>query len=162
MAEYSFDTVCKVDRQELSNAVGAAEKEVHNRFDFKGIPVKIDLGKDTIHLEVPDEMKMKQLTDILQTKILRRGLNLKAFTFGSFETNVSGVVKCLVTIQNGLDQEQCKKINRLIKESKLKVQSRIQGDAVRVSGKKKNDLQAVQKIIQEANFDFAAVFENYR
>ena len=162
MAEYSFDIVCKVDHQELSNSLDLAQKEITNRFDFKGTHVKIQLEKEKILLESADDMKMKQLIDVIQSKMVRRSLNLKAFAFGAFGSNVSGLVKCQAQIQNGLSQEQCKKITKLIKDSKRKVQARIQQDSVRVSGKSKNDLQAVQQMVREANFDFAAVFENYR
>lgn len=160
--EYSFDVVSKVDRQELSNAIDMTRKEVDNRFDFKGSPVKIDLEKEAIQLEVHDEMKMKQLIDVIQGKLVKRNLSLKAFEFGKFETNVSGAVKCKVTIQNGLSQEQTKMITKLIKEGGVKVQARIQGDAVRVTGKNKDDLQAIQKKIRDANFPFDASFDNYR
>ena len=162
MAEYSFDIACKVDHQELSNALDISQKEITNRFDFKGTHVKIKLEKEKILLESADDMKMKQLIDVIQSKMVRRDLNLKAFAFGSFESNVSGIVKCQAEIQNGLSQEQCKKITKLIKDSKRKVQARVQQDSVRVSGKNKDDLQAVQQMVREASFDFAAVFENYR
>ncbi len=162
VAEYSFDVVAKVDRQELQNAIDLTDKEVANRFDFKGATAEIKLQKDTMDLLASDEMKMKQLIDVIQSKMVKRDLNLKAFQFGKFDTNVSGAVKCQVEIQNGLTQEQAKKITKLIKESKLKVQARVQGDAVRVTGKSKDDLQSVQKMIQDADFDFFAGYENYR
>ena len=162
MAEYSFDIVCKMDHQELSNALDLARKEITNRFDFKGTHIKIHLEKEKILLESADDMKMKQLIDVIQSKMVRRNLNLKAFAFGPFESNVSGLIKCQAAIQNGLSQEQCKKVTKLIKDSKRKVQTRIQQDSVRVSGKSKDDLQVVQQMVQEASFDFAAVFENYR
>ena len=162
MAEFSFDIVCKLDQQELANSIELAKKELAHRFDFKGSHFKIQLQAESILLEGADDLKMKQLIDVLQTKMVRRRLDLKAFIFGSFESNVSGLVKCEAKIQNGLDQEQCKKITKLIKDSKYKVQARIQGDAVRVSGKSKDELQAVQQMVQEADFDFAAIFDNYR
>ena len=162
MAEYSFDTVCKVDRQELANALDTARKEITNRFDFKGSHVKIEIVAEKLLIEAADDMKIKQLIDIVQAKLVRRNISLKAFPFAPFVTNVSGIVKSEAPIQNGLSQEQCKKITRLIKDSKIKVQSRIQSDTVRISGKSKNDLQTVQKIIEDANFDFATSFENYR
>lgn len=162
MAEYSFDVGCKVDMQELNNALDLARKEVANRFDFKGAKAEIKLDKDALALTTSDEMRMKQLIDVIQTKLVKRELNLKAFQWGTFETNVSGVFKCKVAIQSGLTQEQTKKITKMIKDSKLKVQSRIQGDAVRVTGKSKDDLQEVQKMIRDADLEFAAVFDNYR
>lgn len=162
MAEFSFDVVCKVDEQELSNAIDQTEKEVNNRFDFKGAVIEIKQDKDSIKIDASDEMRMKQLIDVLQSKMVKRGLNLKAFQFGELETNVSGKVHCVVSVQNGLSQDQCKKINKIIKDSKLKVQSRVQGDSVRVSGKSKNDLQSVQKALNSAELEFAVGFDNYR
>lgn len=160
--EYSFDISSKVDRQELANAIDATKKEVENRFDFKGSPVTVDLEKEHLQLETADEMKLKQLIDVIQSKLVRRNISLKAFKYGPFESNVSGKFKCKVDIQNGLTQEQCKKITKLIKDSKIKVQARIQEDQVRVTGKDKDDLQAVVRLVKEANYDFDASFSNYR
>lgn len=160
--EYSFDIASKVDRQELINALDMVRKEVENRFDFKGSPVVVDLEKEHISLEAQDEMKLKQLIDVIQSKLVKRNLSLKAFNYGTFESNVSGKFKCKVDIQNGLNQEQCKKITKIIKDSKVKVQTRIQEDQVRITGKDKDDLQAVMRMVREANFDFDTTFSNYR
>jgi len=162
MAEYSFDISSKVDRQELTNAIDMAKKEVENRFDFKGSPVTIDLQKDIIQLEAQDEMKLKQLIDVIQSKLVKRNISLKAFKFGTFESNVSGKFKCKVDIQSGLNQEQCKQITRVIKDSKIKVQARIQEDQVRVTGKDKDELQQIIRAIKEQNFEFDTSFSNYR
>lgn len=162
MADYSFDIACKLDLQSLANALDTARKEITNRFDFKGKHVVIKHESEKLLLESSDEMQMKQIIDILQSKFSRCELSLKAFQFGEFEHNVSGIVKCAVAIQNGLSQEQCKKITKLIKEAKMKVQTRVQQDTVRVSGKSKNDLQSAQKMVKDANFGFATIFENYR
>ena len=162
MAEYSFDIVCKVNQLELSNAVDMTLKEVENRFDFKGSPVTLKLEKDAIQMEASDDMRMKQLIDVFQSRMVKRNLSLKAFKFGKFDTNVSGKVKCKVDVQNGLTAEQCKKVSALIRDSKLKVQSRIQGDAVRVTGKSKDDLQDVQKLLRETELDFETSYDNYR
>ena len=162
MAEYSFDVVSKIDRTELSNALDMAKKEVENRFYFKGSKVEIKLEKDDLLLEAADEMKMKQLIDIIQTRIVKRNISLKAFKFGKFESNVSGVVKCKVEIQNGLSTEQAKLVGKLIRDSKIKVQSRQQEDQVRVTGKAKDDLEAVQKMLRDADLDFDVTFANYR
>lgn len=162
MADYSFDVVCKTDEQELANAIDQTNKEVNNRFDFKGAVIEIKQDKDSVKLDASDEMRMKQLIDVLQSKMVKRGLNLKAFSFGEFQSNVSGKVHCDVSVQNGLTQDQCKKINKLIKDRKLKVQTKIQGDSVRVSGKSKDDLQACQKALKDADLDFAVAFDNYR
>lgn len=162
MAEYSFDIAAKVDMQELSNAIDMTRKEVENRFDFKGAKIEIKLEKEALELACPDEMKMNQLIDVVQTKMIKRDLNLKSMKFGEFETNVSGLVKCKAEIQNGLNQDQMKKITKLIKDSKLKVQTRIQGDVIRVTGKSKDDLQQVIGAVKQADFDFLTTFENYR
>lgn len=162
MAEHSFDIGATIDRQELKNALDGARKEISQRFDFKGAKIVLELEKDAIALEAPDEMKIKQVIDILQTRMIKRDINIKAIKFDELETNVTGVFKCRAPIQSGLSQEQTKKINKLIKDSKLKVQTRQQGDQIRVTGKSKDDLQAVQKLVREADFDFATTFENYR
>lgn len=162
MAEYSFDVVSKTDRQELNNALDAARKEITNRFDFKGAKTEIDLQKEHILLETADEMKMRQLIDIIQSKMAKRGLSLKAFKFGKFESNVTGRYKCRADIQEGLSQEQTRKISKLVRDSKIKVQVRIQGDSLRISGKNKDDLQQTQKAIRDADLDFDASFDNYR
>jgi hypothetical protein len=107
-------------------------------------------------------MKMRQLIDVLQNKFVKRNLSIKAFKIGEFETNVSGIVKCKVEIQNGLSQEQSKKINKLIKDSNTKVQTRIEGEKIRIIGKSKDDLQSIQKMIRDANYDFDVSYENYR
>lgn len=162
MAESSFDISSKVDQQEVSNAIDMVHKEIDNRFDFKGANVGIKLEKEAIQLSTSDEMRMKQLIDVIQSKLVKRGLNLKAFKFGEFESNVSGTVKCTCSIQNTLTQEQIKTITKMIKDSKLKVQPRIQGDAVRVTGKSRDDLQEVIQMIKNADLDFHTTFDNYR
>ncbi len=162
MPEYSFDISCKLDMQNLLNAISVTKKEITNRFDFRGTHVKISLEKEIIFLETSDEMKLRQLIDTVKSNIVRKNLNLKAFVFGAFIVNVSGIIKCQVTIQNGLTKEQCKQITRLIKDSKLKIQSRIQQDMVRISSSSKDELQKVQSLVKESNFDFACIFENYR
>jgi uncharacterized protein YajQ (UPF0234 family) len=162
VADSSFDIVSKVEQQELRNALDAARKELTTRFDFKGAKTVIEEKKDSLHLEAPDEMKMKQLIDIVQSKLAKRELPLKAFKFGEFTTNVTGVIKCDCAIQNGLSQEQSKKITKLVKDSKLKVQANIQGDKIRVTGKSRDDLQSIIAQIKAADFDFATAFENYK
>lgn len=162
MSESSFDVVYKVDEQELANAINQSTKEASARFDFRGALVEIEREKEAIRIASSDEMKVKQLIDLFQSKLVKRGINLKAFKFGELDKNISGKVKCQVTVQNGLTQEQCKAINKLIKDTGLKVQSRVQGDAVRVTGKSKDDLQDVMKKLREAELEFAVSFDNYR
>ena len=162
MAENSFDIVCKIDRQELQNAIDLTRKELANRFDFKGAKATVEIEGDNLVLEASDQMRRKQLIEIVQSKAARRNLSLKALPFVDFETNVSGLVKCRAAIQAGLNQEQCKEIVRMIKDSKQKVQVRIQGDSVRVTGKSKDDLQAIQKLIRDADLPYHTAFDNYR
>ena len=162
MSDFSFDIVCKVNKTELTNALDAAKKEITNRFDFKGTHVKIEQEKEEISIESTDDMKVKQIIDVIQSKFAKRDLNLKAFSFGEFEKNVNGIVKCQAKIQNGLTAEQCKKITKYIKDSKLKVQGRIQEDTVRASSKSKDELQVLIQKLKNENFDFALSFENYR
>jgi cyclic-di-GMP-binding protein len=161
-SEYSFDIAAKVDRQKLAEAIDLTKKEVATRFDFKGAKAEINIEKDTINLEASDEMRIKQLIDVFENKLTKREISLKAFKYGKFETNVSGVYKCKVDIQNGLSQEQCKIITKMIKDAKVKAQPRIQGDTVRVVGKSKDELQEVIAMVRKADLDFLAVFENFK
>ncbi len=160
--EHSFDIVYKMDEQELSNAINQTLKEATNRFDFKGSPVEINREKDQILLSTSDEMKMKSLIDIFQSKLVKRNINLKAIRFGNIEKSFSGRVKCTAQIQNGLTQDQIKKVNKLIKESNIKVQTRVQGDSIRVVSKSIDDLQSVIKYLKEQDLDFAISFDNYK
>lgn len=160
--EHYFDVVYKIDEQELANAINQTLKEAQNRYDFKGSPVEIQREKEEIHLTTADEMKMKALIDIFQSKLAKRNVNLKAIRFGEIEKSISGRVKCTGKIQNGLTQEQCKKINKLIKEYNNKIQTRIQGDSVRVISKSIDELQGVIKFLKEQDLDFAISFDNYR
>ena len=162
MAESSFDIVCKLNNQELNNAVDTALKELLNRFDFKGAVATIKIEKEALQLEASDDMRMKQMIEVLESKLVKRDIDLKAFKYGKFESNVSGMVKCKASIQQGLTQDQAKKISNIIKESKLKVTSRIQADTVRVTAKSKDDLQEVMTMLRAANLDFAVSFDNYR
>lgn len=159
--EHYFDIACKIDDQELLNAINQTLKEASTRFDFKGAIVEIQKEKDKIYLSTSDEMKMKSLIDLFQSKLVKRNINLKAIKFKAIEKNISGKVKCEAEIQNGLSQEQCKIINKLIKESNIKVQTRIQGDSVRVLSKSIDDLQGVIKYLKNKELDFAISFENY-
>ena len=162
MAEYSFDVVYKIDEQELSNAISQTLKEAGTRFDFRGAVIEIEREKDGLKMTASDEMKLNQLIDMLQSKLVKRNISLKAFKFNEFEKNISGKVKCAVSSQSGLSTEQCKVVTKLIKDSNLKVTTRQQGDAVRVTGKNKDDLQQVMKILRESDIDFAVSFDNYR
>lgn len=159
----SFDIVSKIDRPELQNAVSQAMTEIQTRFDFKGSNSEIKLQDDQLILTSENDIKLKQVIDVLTSKMAKRGISLKAFDFDSKVEPATGqTVRQKVKIQTGLDKEQTKQITNLIKDSKLKVQATIQGDSVRVVGKKKDDLQAVMNAIRNANFKFDANFTNFK
>ena len=160
----SFDIVSKVDIQALDNAVNVVKKEITNRFDFKDTPVEIDLNKKEyqLMLETSDDMKMRQIVDVLISRANKQGIAPTAFDL-SKETYPSGkVVKKEVSVRNGIKQEDAKKITKLIKDSGLKVQAQIQDDLVRVTGKKIDDLQDVIKLCQGANLEIPLQFINMR
>ncbi|WP_040284748.1 YajQ family cyclic di-GMP-binding protein [Tessaracoccus massiliensis] len=161
-ADSSFDVVSKVDRQEVDNALNQAAKEVGQRFDFKGVDAKIAWSGEFIEMEANSEERVKAVLDVFQTKLLRRGISLKALDAG--EPRVSGKLwKITASTKQGIKQEDAKKISKLIRDEGPKgVKTQIQGDELRISSKKRDDLQAVQKMIKEADYDFAVQFVNYR
>ena len=162
-ADSSFDIVCKVDAQEVRNAIGNAMKEIQNRFDFKGSKTLVDMSDDTnIELTSTEEIHLKGALDILKTKLVKRGVNLKALEEGNIETALGGTVRQSIQLQNGIPVDKAKEIVKQIKTAKLKVQASIQGDQVRVSGKKKDDLQTVMSMLKEQEFGIAMQFVNYR
>jgi uncharacterized protein YajQ (UPF0234 family) len=162
--EHSFDIVSRVDMQEVSNAVQQALKEMSQRFDFKGSKSGIELNKDKaeIVLTADDDYKLKSLTEILKGKLVKRNVSLKALAFGQVEKAAGDTVRQLVTLQQGLSPERAKDIVKLIKDMKLKVQSEIQKDQVRVRAKKIDDLQSVIMMLKGKDFDFHVEFINYR
>ncbi|MBU0629946.1 MAG: YajQ family cyclic di-GMP-binding protein [Candidatus Margulisbacteria bacterium] len=161
--DHSFDIVSKPNMQELDNALQMAVKELSTRFDFKGSVSSIEKeGDDKINLVSEDEFKLKNVVNILQDKLARRQLSIKFFEFGKIDAALGGTVKQVVKIKNGIEQEQAKEITKLIKASGLKVQTQIQGDAIRVTAKKIDDLQAVQQKVTAANLPIALQFANYR
>lgn len=160
----SFDIVSKVDAQALDNAVNVTSKEITNRFDFKGSHVVIDLNRKEfkINIETEDDMKMRQLIDVLISRGNKQGISPEAFDL-SKETYPSGkVVKKEVEVRNGLKTEDAKKIVKLIKDSGLKVQAQIIDDAVRVMGKNRDDLQSVIQLCRNANLGVPLQYENMR
>ncbi len=160
--ESTFDIVSKVDMQEVVNAVHQAEKELEQRFDFKNSKSEIKLEGEKISLVSDDDFKLKNVVDILETKLIKRGVSLKALSYGKVQPAAGDTVKQEVTLVQGLDQDKAKKINKLIKDSKIKVNSSIQGDQIRVTGKNKDDLQAVITLLRSADLDFEIQFVNYR
>ena len=163
-AESSFDIVSKIDLQEVKNAVDQALKELGQRFDFKGSKSEILLDEKNKEISVgsDDEYKLKSVLDILQSKLVKRGISLKALTYGKIEPALSGTVRQKISLQQGIPSEKAKEIVRVIKDLKFKVQSQIQGDQVRVTGKNKDDLQAVIKHLREKDFGIDMQFMNYR
>ena len=162
--EHSFDIVSKVDLQEVSNAVQQAMKEIGQRFDFKGSKSNIDLdkGKNQITLIGDDEFKLKAVTDVLQSKLVKRGVSLKSLNYGKIESASAGTVRQVITLQQGIQSEKAKEIVKIIKETKYKVQAQIQQDQVRVVGKKIDDLQALMKLLKEKDLGIHMEFVNYR
>jgi uncharacterized protein YajQ (UPF0234 family) len=162
--EHSFDIVSRVDMQEVSNAVLQATKELGQRFDFKGSKSGIELNKEKseITLTADDDYKLTSLTEILKNKLVKRNVSLKSLSFGNIEKAAGDTVRQVVTLQQGISTEKAKDIVKLIKDTKLKVQSEIQKDQVRIRAKKIDDLQAVIKVLKEKTFDFYVEFINYR
>ncbi len=159
----SFDIVCQVDFQEVTNAVDQARREIANRYDFKGsnCTIELDSQKGELLITADDEYKMQTVIDILLTRLLKRYVPVKSLVYG--KTTPSGkVLKKNIDIQQGLSKEQCKELNLLIKNTKLKVQSQSQGDSVRVNGKKKDDLQQVMQVLKDKDLSFDIQFTNYR
>jgi cyclic-di-GMP-binding protein len=163
MAENTFDIVSKVDLQEVSNAIQNALKEVHTRFDLKNTKSDIQLeGKDAIVLASADEYKLKAVNDILQGKLVKRGVPLKALTYGAVEPAAGSTVRQRITMQQGIPTEKAKEIVKVIKDSKKKVQASIQGDTVRVSGKDRDTLQEIIALLRQRDFGIDMQFTNYR
>jgi uncharacterized protein YajQ (UPF0234 family) len=162
--EHSFDIVSRVDIQEVSNAVQQALKEISQRFDFKGSKSSIELDKDRseITLISDDDYKLKSLTDILKAKLVKRNVSLKSLNFSKIEKAAGDTVKQVISLQQGIPTEKTKDIVKLIKDMKLKVQSEIQKDQIRVRAKKIDDLQSVIKMLKGKDFEFHTEFINYR
>ncbi|HLT61166.1 MAG TPA: YajQ family cyclic di-GMP-binding protein [Microlunatus sp.] len=161
-AENSFDIVSKVERQEVDNALNQAAKEIRQRFDFKNTDAKIAWSGELIELEAVSEERVKAVLDVFQSKLVRRGVSLKALDAG--EPRSSGkLYKITASITEGISQENAKKISKIIRDEGPKgVKAQIQGEELRVSSKKRDDLQEVQRLLKEQDFDFAIQFTNYR
>jgi len=160
--ENSFDIVSQVNLQEVNNAVDQALRELRARFDFKGSKSDITNDGEQITLIGDDEFKLKNVVDILEAKLVKRGINLKALRYGKVEPAANDTVRQRVSLVQGVDREKAKVITKLVKESKLKVQTSVHGDQVRVSGKNRDDLQAVMQIIKDHEFDIPLQFVNFR
>lgn len=162
-AENSFDIVSKVDLQEVSNAIQNALKEIHTRFDLKDSKSDIQLeGKDALILTSADDYKLKAVTDILQGKLVKRGVPIKALSYGTVEPAAGSTVRQKVSMQQGIPIEKAREIVKVIKDSKKKVQASIQGDTVRVSGKDRDALQEIIALLRGRDFGIDMQFTNYR
>lgn len=162
MAQNSFDVVSQVDFQEVKNAVNQAAKEVANRFDLKNARARIEIEGEEIVVESSDEYTLGQVVDVLQTKLVRRGVELKSLRYGKVEDASGARARQHIEIQQGIPQETSKKMVAEIKKMKLKVQAAIQGDTVRVSGKNRDDLQEVIAHLKSMDLDVPLTFTNYR
>jgi cyclic-di-GMP-binding protein len=158
----SFDVVSEVNMQEVRNAVQIAVKEVQTRFDFKGSNSTIELGEDHIELKTGDEFLLKSLTQLLEEKMVKRKVTVKSFTYGTVEKALGGTVRQRISIQQGIPIEKAREIVKLIKNSKLRVQSAIQSDTVRVSGRDRDELQKVIQLLRDTDFGVPLQFTNYR
>lgn len=160
----SFDIVSEVNLQEVDNAINQARKEIGQRYDFKGSKSSVDLNQKekTLTLISDDDFKMKSVIDILQGKLIKRGVPVKALDYGPVEPAANSTVRQLIKLRVGIDKDNARLLVKMIKDTKLKVQAQIMDDQVRVSGKNKDDLQAVIKMLREADMKFAMQFTNYR
>jgi hypothetical protein len=163
-ADVSFDVVSEFDRQELVNALDQARREIGTRYDFKGSKAELELAKDEIVLRADSESRARAMRDLLESKAIRRGLSLKIFDWGDIEEAGGNTVRQQIGLRSGLPEDLAKKISKLIRDEFPKTKSQIQGDAVRVSGKSKDDLQRVISRLREESegYPVALQFQNYR
>jgi hypothetical protein len=164
MADPSFDIVSEVSMPEVANAVSQAQKEIAQRFDLKGTAAGLELKEKEreLVLTASDDFGLRAVNDVLQGKLVKRSVNLKSLVYGKPEPAAKGTARQVVTIQQGIETEKAKEIVKAIKDAKLKVQAAIQGDQVRVSGKKRDDLQAVIALLKQKDFGVPLQFSNYR
>ena len=160
--EFSFDIVSKVDLQEVRNAVDQAQRELANRYDFKGTKAEIQLDKDQLTLIADDEFRMGQLKDIVESKLIKRGVDIRQIEYGKPEPGSGLTIRQKVTFRQGISQDVAKPLVKQIKDKGLKVQAQIQGEAVRVSGKDKDDLQKAIAFVKGLSLEIPVTFENYR
>ena len=161
--EFSFDVVSKLDLQEVENAVNQANKELQTRFDFKGSVSRIDWDKkEILTLFSDDEQKLKSVIDILQSKLIKRGISLQALDYQKIEPAEKATVRQPVKMKQGIESEKAKAVVKAIKDAKLKVQASIQGDQLRVTGKSKDELQTTMNLIRGQDFGLPLQFTNYR
>ncbi len=160
--ENSFDIVSKTDYAEVTNAINQTTKEITQRFDFKGSRATVELAEKDLILSAEDETKLRNMNDILQGKLVKRGISLKALDYQKIEPAAGGTVRQTVKIQQGIPTDKAKEIVKFIKDSKMKVQASIQGESVRVSGKDRDTLQEVIAALKAKDFGIDMKFDNYR
>ena len=163
-ATFSFDIVSEVNLQEVDNAINQARKEITQRYDFKGSKSSLALDQKEKNITVisDDDFKLKSVLDVLQSKLIKRGVPLKALDYGTVEPAAGSTVRQVIRLRVGIDKDNARLIVKMIKDTKLKVQAQIMEDQIRVSGKDKDDLQAVMAMVRNADLPFATQFTNYR
>ena len=157
----SFDIVSEVDTHELTNAVDQANRELSTRFDFKGVEASFKLEDAVIQMAAPSDFQLQQMTDILRARLIARKIDARCLDFGDIDTNLAGA-RQKVTVKQGIERDLAKKIQTVIKESKAKVDSQINGDKLRVTGKKRDDLQNVMALLRQKEFELPLQFDNFR
>lgn len=157
----SFDVVSKIDQHEVTNAIDQTNREITTRFDFKGTDSRVEMTKNTITLIAPTDFQLKQVDEILRNKLAKRNVDVRSLEYKDAEVKLNEA-RQLVNVRQGIDTELAKKIVKLIKEANLKVQAAIQGEQVRVTGKKRDDLQEVISMLRQAKLSLPVQFENFR
>ena len=157
----SFDIVSEVDTHELTNAVDQANRELSTRFDFKGVEAKFALEDKLVTQSAPSEFQLQQMTDILRARLIARKIDARCLDFGDIETNLAGA-RQKITVKQGIERELAKKLQGAIKDAKLKVDTQINGDKLRVTGKKRDDLQAAIALLRKSEFEVPLQFDNFR
>lgn len=158
----SFDIVSKTDMQEVKNALDQTMKEIRQRFDFKGSKSAVHLEGQDLLVNSDDEYRLKSVIDILQSKLVKRGVSLKALTYGKMEEALGGTVRQKITLRQGISAEAARAVTGAIREGRFKAQTQIQGDQIRITGKSKDELQAVITMLKGKDFDLPLQFTNYR
>ncbi|TCT23426.1 YajQ family cyclic di-GMP-binding protein [Thermomonas haemolytica] len=157
----SFDIVSEVDTHELTNAVDQANRELATRFDFKGVDARFEREDAVITQSAPSEFQLQQMTDILRARLIARKIDVRCLEFGDIDTNLAGA-RQKVTVKQGIERELAKKLQAAIKDAKLKVETQINGDKLRVTGKKRDDLQAAIALLRGKDFGLPLQFDNFR
>ncbi len=162
MADFSFDVVSKIDAQELDNALNQTRKEIEGRFDFKNSKTTIENTDKDITITTDDELKLKNIVDVLQSRANKRGISLKTFEYGKVEPAAGNAVRQVVTLKSGIAKDKSRTVIEAIKSAKLKVTTQFQDEQVRVTGKSKDDLQKAQALLKSLDIDVPLQFTNYR